>query len=316
MEDDLPTDPDEALEYLADDERGDGLPVVPATDERVGETVAAGSCAADKRITTVPTGGGELTAERLAQCAVMAGCEPAAMPVLEATFEGFGRMENLTAALATTSGFAPAAVVNGPIRDELGFNDDTGLFGPCYRANATIGRAIALVFVVVGGTRPSSGTMATQTHPGRYTYCFAENEAASAWKPFHVARTGFDADESAVTALCLQAPKLFSEGDLTEPADILATTADGVSAASTTGLPAGESVIVFGSDHAGRLGEAYTRAEVAEYLLEHAERWDGSPLFESTDDVLILAGGGIGNYSSAIPMWPRGTPPQTVRIAD
>ncbi|MFB6312174.1 MAG: hypothetical protein ABEH64_13450 [Salinirussus sp.] len=314
MEDDLPTNPDEALAYLSDDDRGDGLPVVPATQERVDDMAAEATRSANETITAVPTGGDDLTVERLANCAVMAGCAPEYMPVLEAAFEGFGRMENLAAALATTSGFAPAVLVNGPIRDDLGFNDDTGLFGPCFRANATIGRAITLAFVVVGGTRPRQGTMATQTHPGRYTFCFAENEEAAAWEPVHVARAGFDAEESAVTALCLQAPKLFSEGDLTDPSDVLTAAVDGVSAASTTGMPAGESVVVLGQDHAGRLGEAYSRNEVAEHLVDNAERWDGDPLFESTDDILIAAGGGIGNYSSAIPMWPRGTPPQTVRI--
>jgi hypothetical protein len=244
----------------------------------------------------------------------MAGCRPDYFPVLVAAFRGFDRMENLGAALATTSGFAAGAVVNGPVSDELDFNAGTGLFGPGYRANATVGRAINLTFMEVGGTRPGQGTMATHTHPGRYTYCFAENEAASSWAPLHAARGGFDADDSAVTAMCLQAPKLVSEGNRTEPADVLDALAAGATGANATGGPTGETLLVLSEDHAGRLGETYARTEVAEYLVEHAERSDGSALFDSTEDVVIVAGGGIGNYSSAIPMWPRGTPPQTVGV--
>jgi hypothetical protein len=310
----LPDDAEAALDQLEETEGGDGLPVVPPTDERVDRTLEETSVGAEHAITTVPTSGRTLTVERLAECAVMAGCRPAYFPVLVAAFDGFDRMENLGAALATTSGFAAAAVVNGPIRDELGFNAGTGLFGPGYRANATVGRAINLTFMAVGGTRPGSGTMATHTHPGRYTYCFAENEDASAWDPLHVARGGLDADDSAVTTFCLQAPKLVSEGNDTEVADVLDALAEGVTGAQATGGPTGETVVVLSEDHAGRLGEARTRDDVAEYLVAHAERSNGSALFDSPDEVFIIAGGGIGNYSSAIPMWPRGTPPQTVAV--
>jgi hypothetical protein len=316
MDGDLPPDAEAALDQLEATEGGDGLPVVPPTDERVERMLEGASLDPDEELMAVPTSGAPLTGERLAECAVMAGCRPDYVPVLVAAFEGFDRMENLGAALATTSGFAAAAVVNGPIRDDLDFNAGTGLFGPGYRANATVGRAINLTFMEVGGTRPGQGTMSTQTHPGRYTYCFAENEAASAWEPFHVARGGFDADDSAVTAMALQAPKLVSEGNETGVDDVLEALADGVSGAQATGGPTGETVVVLGEDHAGRLGEAHTRADIAEYLVDHAERSDGSALFESTDDVFVLAGGGIGNYSTAIPMWPRGTLPQTVAIAD
>ncbi len=314
MAGDLPDDAEAALDHLEDAEGGDGLPVVPPTDDRVERMLGEVDLDAAAGITDVPTSGQTLTVERLAACAVMAGCRTEYFPVLVAAFEGFDRMENLGAALATTSGFAAAAVVNGPIRDELGFNAGSGLFGPGYRANATVGRAINLTFMEVGGTRPGSGTMATHTHPGRYTYCFAENEAASAWAPLHVARAGLDADDSAVTAMCLQAPKLVSEGNRTAAADVLDALAEGVSGAQATGGPTGETVVVLSEDHAGRLGESHSREDVAHYLVEHAERSDGSPLFESTEDVFIVAGGGIGNYSSAIPMWPRGTPPQTVEV--
>jgi hypothetical protein len=122
------------------------------------------------------------------------------------------------------------------------------------------------------------------------------------------------AEHSAVTTFCLQAPKLVSEGNDTAVADVLDALAEGVSGAQATGGPTGETVVVLSEHHAGRLGEAHTRDDVVAYLVEHAERSGGSALFASREEVFILAGGGIGNYSSAIPMWPRGTPPQTVRI--
>src|SRR5215471_204322 len=101
-------------------------------------------------------------------------------------------------------------VVNGPIRGRIGLNCSFGVFGPGYRANATIGRALRLVMINVGGAKPGETSMSTFGHPGRYTYCIGEHEEASPWTPYHVER-GFQAGESVVTVFAGEAPHGISD---------------------------------------------------------------------------------------------------------
>ena len=105
---------------------------------------------------------------------------------------------NLAGCQATTGGAAPVIIVNGPIAEQLGINGDSGCFGPGYRANAVIGRALRLVVRNVAGLVPGEMDKATLALPGRYTFCFSENEARSPWEPRHV-ELGRDANASIVT---------------------------------------------------------------------------------------------------------------------
>jgi hypothetical protein len=200
------SDPEELLEYLSENDLSDGLPVVPPTEERVGRTLAHTDRDADEVLLELPPLFNELDVESLARCAVMAGCRPEYCPVVEATFDALSEWTNLRAVAGTTSGFAIGEFVNGPIRDELDTNAGTGVFGPGYRPNATIGRAVNLAFVMVGEMVPGTGTMATHAHQGRYTYCLAENEEESPWEPFHADFGDLDPDTSAVTVKSAHVP--------------------------------------------------------------------------------------------------------------
>lgn len=312
MNSDLPTDPEDLLAYFSENGLGDGLPVIPPTAARIDRMVDATARDRTEVLLDIPTSFEALSIEGLARCSVMAGCAPAYFPAVIAAFDGLAEWENLRAAVATTSGFAILAILHGPVREEWDVNSGTGLFGPGYRANATIGRAINLAFMVVGETYPGTGTMATHTHPGRYTYCIAENEEESAWEPFHVARGGLDVEESAVTVAAAQAPKLVSEGNQTAPEAVLATMADGGTGAIATRIPTGEVLFVLSADHAGRLGANYSREEIQAYLCENITRRGRGPVVESPSDVIIVVAGGIGNYSSVLPTWPSGTPTTTI----
>ena len=315
MSADVPSDPEALLSYLAEHDLGDGLPVIPPTDERIDRALDATPRSPDEVLLDLPTSGAPLSVESLARCAVMAGCRPAYLPALVAAFEGLAGWPNLRAPIATTSGFAVCAVLSGPVREDWTVNCGTGLFGPGYRANATIGRAINLAFMLVGEVFPVTGTMATHTHPGRYTYCFGENEAGSAWDPLHVERGVLEPDDDAVTVFPAQAPQLVGEGSNTAPEEVLSELARGASGGAATKIPVGgETVFVLGADHAGRLGDAYSKREVAEYLFEHAERGTGEPLLRSPDDAVIVVAGGIGNWSSILHTWPSETPVTTVGI--
>jgi len=57
---------------------------------------------------------------KIAINAVMAGADPAAMPLIITAIEAMARPEfNLAALNATTGSVVPAVVINGPVRDEL-----------------------------------------------------------------------------------------------------------------------------------------------------------------------------------------------------
>jgi len=300
---DAPTDPAELLEHLHENDLSDGLPVIPPTDERLADTLAHTDRPSEETIMELPTSFEELTVESLASCAVMAGCRPAYFPVVLAAFDGLAEWPNLKAVMATTSGFNPAVIVNGPVRHDLDVNCGAGLYGPGFRANATIGRAVSLAFITVGGVYPGTGTMATQAHPGRYTYCFGELEEESAWDPLHVDNGGLDPETSAVTVFPAHSPHLADEGPSSDPddEDILdgLAHAAGESAVGPSRWP-GQVLFVLSQDHAGRLGRDYEKREVKEYLHEHTRLRGGERLLRSPDDAVVMVAGGIGNYSSVI----------------
>ena len=140
----------------------------------------------------MPPNYGRLTVEKVAINAVMAGCRPDYLPVLIAAAQGACDPEFNLHGVATSTHFsAPLIIVNGPIRERIGLNSGFGVFGPGWRANATIGRAFRLLMINIGGARAGEVSMSTFGHPGRYTYCIGENEEASPWPPFHVDR-GFE----------------------------------------------------------------------------------------------------------------------------
>ena len=117
----------------------------------------------------------------------MAGCRPDAMPVLITAIEAMAdRAFNLDSVQATTHPVAPLVIVNGPIAREVGINAGYNAFGQGFRANVTIGRAVRLILMNVGGGLPGTGDRSTQGNPAKIAYCVAENEAESPWEPLQV----------------------------------------------------------------------------------------------------------------------------------
>lgn len=181
----------------------DGLPIIPPTVERVERFIESARRPADELVVVLPPAGGGATIELIAVNAVMAGCRPEYMPVVIAAVEAVGDPAfNLGAVQGTTNPVAPLLIVNGPARDELGFNYEYGCFGPGSRANATVGRALRLILINIGGGVAGERDMASQGEPAKYTFCVAENEALNPWEPLHVER-GFDANDSVVTAVAI-----------------------------------------------------------------------------------------------------------------
>src|SRR3954471_8350953 len=133
----------------------DGLPVIPPTKERVEEMAAASGANLQHAIAEIPPRGGVATIEKLAINAVMAGCLPEYFPVIVAAVEAMMQPQfNLIGIQTTTNPVGPVLIVNGPIRKAIDLNCGAGAFGPGRRANATIGRAIRLILLNIGGAIP------------------------------------------------------------------------------------------------------------------------------------------------------------------
>lgn len=182
-------------------ERGwtDGLPIVPPTDLRVARMLAGTQRKASDVIGLIPPNLSECTIEKAAINAVMAGCKPEYFPVVLATIEAALLPEFSMHGLLCTLWFSgPVVIVNGPISKRVGMNSGGNALGQGNRANATIGRALQLLIRNVGGGIPGEIDRSVLGNPGKYTFCFAEDESDPDWMPLNVAR-GSQAGSSSVT---------------------------------------------------------------------------------------------------------------------
>ncbi len=309
-------------------ERGwtDGLPVVPATEERVREFLAhAGKRPADV-IGVVPTRGRVITTEKVAINAVMAGCRPEYMPVVVSIVEAMAEPQfNWHGSMASTGGSAQLIVVNGPVAKRLGINAGVNVFGPGFRANATIGRTVRLINMNVTGGTPGVLDKSTFGHGGKYSFCIAENEDASPWEPLHVQR-GFKPAESAVTVFAVHPPLQFMDHASNTPEDLLESAAE---AMSVFGPNLGEIALVWSPEHVQVFRNAgWTKRRAMERLAqravgsaarlqrqgrgssERAAAAQGKPLrpvVTGPDAIaMLVAGGEAGGFSCIVPPWGGG----------
>ncbi len=198
----------------------DGLPVVPPTPEAVEQFLDYAGLAPDEVLGSVPTREVVVTAEHAAINAVMAGCRVEYFPVVVAAVRAhLHEKANCHSTTGTLSGAAQIVIVNGPIRRQLDINCEAGCFGPGWRANATIGRALRLVIRNVCRAVPNFLDRATFSRPARYSFCFGENEEASSWVPMHVER-GFAPGSNAVT--------VHSAMTITSAEEMVARTPEGI----------------------------------------------------------------------------------------
>ncbi len=190
---------EDAIEAMFERGWSDGLPLVPPTQERVLRMLEGTARDPQEVIGLCPPDLAPATVEKIAINAVMAGCKPEYLPVVLAAVEAvLDEAFAMHGVLATTMYVGPVVVVNGPIRQRIGMNARGNALGQGNRANATIGRALQLVIRNVGGGRPGEVDRATLGNPGKYTYCFAEDEEGSCWEPLSVER-GIAPGVSAVT---------------------------------------------------------------------------------------------------------------------
>lgn len=184
--------------YL-DKQWGDGLTLLPPTDEAVQAMLKGTSRSPDEIIGTVAPKNGVATIEKIAINSVMAGAKPEYLPVIIAAMEGITDPDyDDLHVLTSTGSFNFAIMVTGPIAKELNINSGIGFLGYGWQANSTIGRAVQLAMINIGRTWPGVNDMALVGRPSKQSYVFAENQELSPWPPFHVTQ-GFKAEDSCVT---------------------------------------------------------------------------------------------------------------------
>ena len=248
---------------------GDGLPVVPPTEERVAAMLRGSARKADEVIARIAPGFGAASIERIAINAVMAGCEPAHLPVLiAATAAVCEGPFNLQSVQTTTDPVAVWLIVNGPIVQQLNMNSGANCLGQGNWANATLGRALRLILQNIGGALPGEMDRATQGQPGKISFCCAENEAENPWQPLHIER-GFKREQSTVTVVGAEGTmNMHSYGKNAD--DILRVFADTMMhGPSNEYVHGGEPWIVLSPEHAEILHDAgYSKADVQQKLWE------------------------------------------------
>lgn len=316
-------DLDQWNDYAAEQGWSDGFPLMLPTEEKVERMVEA--CRGDnepfepmspRRV--VPT------LQSIAANAVMAGCRPEYFPVVVGAVRAVLNPDyNLHGTLATTHPCAQGIIVNGPIRNELGINCGSNCFGQGTKANATIGRALQLTLLNVGGAKPGAMDRATHGSPAKYSFCFGENEEESPWEPFHV-RRGFDASDNVVTLLPSEPPHNINDHASASAKGIVKTIAGTISQVGANVI-SGDApyTIVLGPEHAQTIHrDGWTIADIQQKLYEdsaiHVSRVsdeqrefykerttelvnDHYHLSRSPEDIQILVAGGPGKHSAYIP---------------
>jgi hypothetical protein len=310
-------------------ERGwsDGLPVVPPTDERILRMLGGTSRAPHEIVGSVPPNLVPCTVEKVAINAVMAGCKPEYMPVvlgvLEAALDPLFVMHGL---LCTTHFAGPLVIINGPIAKAIGMNSGVNALGQGNRANATIGRALQLIVRNVGGGLPGGIDRATLGNPGKYTFCFAEDESDPDWEPLSV-RRGIAPGKNAVTLFHGEGVNGFIDQKSRTPEELVRSLAMGLFGVNHPKLcETGNAVLVLAPEHYKIFKDGGWKRRRIEDELYQALKRPGRDLVRGAQGVaeglsparaeqlvdkfppggllIVRAGGEAGLFSAIIGGWP------------
>ena len=329
---------DDEVEFMFDQGFSDGLPLVPPTPERVLAMLSGTKRDAQEVLGEMAPNMGEVTIEKVAINAVMAGCKPEYLPVVLAAVEAILTDDyNIHGVMATTMGASPVIVVNGPIRGRIGMNMGLGALGQGNRANATIGRALRLVVRNVGGARPGETERSTLGNPMKFTMCFAEWEERNPWSPLHVER-GFNKEDSVVTVFTMSSgPTLIVDQDSRTGSQLAGTLGQGLqSVMGPKAYFATDCLLVVVPEHVGTfMRDNYTKEDIRQRIQEvsarpvrelvadehsatgikeaSAAKMDEASLnklmtkFRQDEDIhIVVAGGEAGKFSGAFHGWVTG----------
>lgn len=301
----------------------DGLPMIAPTESKVARFVAAAR--ADNE-TFAPISPRQVvpTLQSLAANAVMAGCKAEYFPVVLAGLRAvLDPAYNLHGTLATTHPCGQLMMLSGPIRTALDINCGSNCLGQGRRANVSIGRALQLILLNIGGAKPGDMDRATHGTPAKIGYCFGENEEASPFPPYHV-RRGFDAKDSVVTCMAAEAPHNINDHASNTGEGLITTIAGTMCQVGTNNAYLqGPSFVVLGPEHAQTLArDGWTAETIQEALYERSkihvsrisrenlESWAGQERHPVNDHyypagspqhINVVVAGGPGKHSMFIP---------------
>jgi hypothetical protein len=205
----------------------------------------------------------------------MACCLPEYFPVVVAAAKAVLQEEfNVVGVSSTTRGAAPVNIVNGPLAKRLGINGDSGCFGPGYRANASIGRALRLVICNLGGLVPGEMDKATLATPGRHTFCFAKNEDRSPWEPRHI-ELGFDPIASTVTVVGIRGVYGVMETTVATGTEVLSTIVGTMKAVGVSNYyqigTGSQIVVVVCPEHAANIfASGHSKDDILQFIYKNA----------------------------------------------
>ncbi len=312
----------------------DGLPVVPPTPDAVRACLEWALLEPDHLVGVEPVRQRALTAEQVATNAVMAGCLPSHFPVVVTALTAMlSEPFQLHGPMASTGGAAVLLVVNGPIRREIGMDGTFDALGPGDRASACIGRAVRLVVANLLDVRPGGTDRSTLGHPGKISFCLAEDEEGTPWASLSAERIG-DPHASAVTAMAALAPRQVMNEWTTEPERILDTFVAEIRANMRhySIWPGNYALVVPPQLRQHFDAAGWSKADVRAYVYEHARihrrEWadcgKGAVVGDKgdreyaalpdPDHLLVVAGGGpAGGFGAVIPPW-LGTRSQAVTV--
>jgi len=329
---------DDEVEFMFDQGFSDGLPLVPPTPERVLRMLAGTQRDPQEILAVMPPNMGDVTVEKVAINAVMAGCKPEYMPVINTILQAICTDEyNIHGVMATTMGASPVVVVNGPIRERIGMNMKLGALGQGNRANATIGRAVRLVIRNVGGAQPGGTERSTLGNPMKFTMCFAEWEERNPWGALHVER-GFNETDSVISVFTMSSgPTLIVDQDSRTGAGLAGTMGLSLeSAFNTKAHFATDCLLVVVPEHVDTfVRDGYTKADIRRRIQEVTARpirdlvaddVSGTgfkaevvaamdeetrnkmlPKFRTEEDIhIVVAGSEAGKFSGAFHGWATG----------
>jgi hypothetical protein len=262
------------FEFFLEKEWSDGFPVVTPTEARVQWMLKGTQRDPDELIGNIPPALGSATVRTVALHAVMAGCKPEYLPVVLGGIKLMLRPEFcLNGVQGTMHGVAPLMIVNGPYAAKIGLHGGNGCFGPGFRANASIGRAIRLMLMNLGGGIAGVASATVFASPLRYTACITENMEYSPWDSLAVSR-GYSPEDNVITCVMVESPRLFFDDVSHEPERLLIGIADSMTAMGSWNMHTrSDMMVAIGPQHAAICANAgMSRADVHRRLSEIACR--------------------------------------------
>lgn len=165
--------------------------------------------------------------------------------------------------------------------------------------------------------------------PGKYTFCFAENEDAAPWGPLHVSR-GFLKEQSTVTVVGVGGTMEIKDDRSRTAKGVLTTFAKSMTPAGSFGgrvlLGGGEPLLFLSPEHSRIIGRKMTRIQAQQFLYDTAKlptkelspevrdflhqlpagimgSRDALRVAEQPEHIMLVVVGGVGIKSTFVQTW-------------